>query len=91
MRALCRCSPPMLACCVLGVVCHTYLPATQEQHDVYVHCVCECVCRFVCMSVSNSKLGRGPVKSEKHFQVSSRELIHSQQRKNVHQPWPLAT
>ena len=50
---------------MLGVVCHTYLPATQEQHDVYVY-VGLCVCRSV---TPNSG-----VKSEKHFHL---ELIHS--------------
>ena len=50
---------------LLGVVCHTYLPATQEQHDVYVY-VGLCVCRSV---TPNSG-----VKSEKHFHL---ELIHS--------------
>ena len=54
-----------IACCVLGVVCHTYLPATQEQHDVYVY-VGLCVCRSV---TPNSG-----VKSEKHFHL---ELIHT--------------
>ena len=50
---------------VAGVVCHTYLLATQEQHDVYVN-VGLCVCRSV-----TPNLG---VKSEKHFHL---ELIHS--------------
>ena len=53
--------------CVLcvGSGVYTYLPATQEQHDVYVY-VGLCVCRSV---TPNSG-----VKSEKHFHL---ELIHS--------------
>ena len=61
------------------IVCLSLLKVTalrRGQHGMYVYV-------FVCYETITPNSG---VKSDKHFHIE----LFTQQRKNVHQPWPLS-